>query len=117
MLNHENRETLTSKEIKNFISDSTISGSFGEENTKFSQRNHKNGIAIVNIEGMDIKTIPWFISEDDHYCEDWGKDGILRYKLEKDTSSDRYFLRAEGKTIETEIKIEKGFHSITLSSS
>lgn len=103
---------LTAAEITSTISGNTLSGVFGEEKTRYAQRNHPNGIALVHIEGSDVRFIPWFVKDSGFYCEDWAKEGIACYQVGQNTQSGQYhFVNADGSITKT--NIAKGLHSIT----
>ncbi|WP_019617244.1 hypothetical protein [Psychromonas ossibalaenae] len=111
-INTDKIKVLTAAEITSTIGGNTLSGVFGEEKTRYVQRNHKNGIALVHIEGSDVRFIPWFVKDSGFYCEDWAKDGVACYKVGMNAKSGKYqFINADGTISET--NLEKGFHSIT----
>lgn len=109
--NTDKIKLLTANEITSTIADSTLSGVFGEEQTKYAQRNHSNGIALVHIEGSDVRFIPWFVKDSGYYCEDWAKDGVACYQIAINTESGKYqFINADGTATDTHL--QKGLHSI-----
>lgn len=109
--NTNEMRVLTASEITAIIGGSTLSGVFGEEKTRYAQRNHVNGIALVHIEGSEVRFIPWFVKKTGSYCEDWATDGITCYQVGQNKKTGKYhFINADGTTPETNLK--KGFHSI-----
>lgn len=104
---------LSATEIKELFSGNTISGVFGEEETRYAQRNHANGTAVIHVDGSPIRFAPWFTSEPDSYCEDWDKDGVFCFKLQHDTDSGEYrFVYSDG-SLSPVAKIQEEFHPIT----
>ena len=102
---------LIAAEITEMVTGNTMSGVFGEDKTRYAQRNHCNGIAVVHIDGSPIRHIPWFVEAPDSYCEDWAEFGVLCFKVGQNTSTgERYFVRLDG-TI-TKTTVQEGFHSI-----
>lgn len=108
----DERKELSAAEITQLISGNTLSGVFGEEKTRYAQRNHSTGIAVVHADGTPVRLIPWFVKEPSSYCEDWAEAGVLCYQIAKDTSSGEHvFVRPDGTT--SELNIQEGLHSIT----
>ncbi|AWZ02308.1 hypothetical protein RHODOSMS8_02793 [Rhodobiaceae bacterium] len=106
------KEMLSASEILELVSGNTLSGVFGAENTRYAQRNHRSGITVVNIEGMPVRLIPWFVKEPASYCEDWADDGVLCYQIGRDTNSGTYFFqRADGST--SELTVAEGAQPFT----
>lgn len=101
----ENNSYLTTDELTSLFSGSTMTGVF--ENKPFGQRNHANGIALLAIKGDEIRFIPWFTEADGVYCEDWGRDGVLRFKLRRTDKADHYVIAASDG--ENTLEIVKGF--------
>lgn len=108
----DEKKMLTAAEITELVSGNTLSGVFGEENTRYAQRNHRNGIAVVHIEGLPTRLIPWFVKEPGSYCEDWAEDGVQCFQISQDTSSGKHtLLSSDGTTSEPLAQV--GFHPIT----
>lgn len=110
--NADSKKLLTATEITTMISGNTLSGVFGEKHTRYAQRNHKNGMAVVHVEGSAVRLIPWFVKESGFYCEDWSEDGVLCYQIAWDRESKKYYLiYPDGTSAQT--NLQKGFHPIT----
>lgn len=108
----DERKELTATEISQLIGGNTLSGVFGAENTRYAQRNHSNGIAVVHVDGTPARLIPWFVKEPGSYCEDWAEDGVLCYQIAVDTKAGKHiFIRGDGST--SELNVQEGLHSIT----
>lgn len=109
----EEKNLLTAAEITKTLSGNTLSGVFGEQKTRYAQRIHESGIAVVHVEGSPVRLIPWFVKEPNSYCEDWDKDGVPCYQIGQEiTSGDHYFVYPDGSTSDT-ITVQEGFHPIT----
>lgn len=109
----DNTQFLTAVEITELVSGNTLSGVFGEHETRYAQRNHANGLAVIHVEGQPIRIAPWFVQGSDLYCEDWGKDGVLCYRIRKDPSTgERRFVYPDG-SLSPVINVQTGFQSIT----
>ncbi len=107
------KKTLTAAEITAMVSGNTLSGVFGEKSTRYAQRNHANGIAVIHVDGSPIRIAPWFVKGADTYCEDWDKGGIYCYKIILDTETgERNFVYSDG-SISPKINLQEGFHPIT----
>lgn len=110
--NAEEDERLTAAEITQLFGGNTLSGVFGEQNTRYAQRNHSSGVAVVHIEGKPVRLIPWFVKKPGTYCEDWAEDGVSCYQIGKDAASGtHYFVRADGTT--SAFTVREGAHPIT----
>jgi len=110
----EDGKILSATEITEMVSGNTLSGVFGEKNTRYAQRNHANGIAVIHVAGSPIRLAPWFVKEPDTYCEDWDKDGVLCYQIVQDASSgERRFVYSDGSSSPV-VKVQEGFHPISL---
>lgn len=109
----EEKKLLTTTEIIEMVSGNTLSGVFGEKNTRYAQRVHANGIAVIHVDGSPIRIAPWFVKEPNSYCEDWDKDGIYCYQIRQNTSTgERSFVYSDG-SLSPLINVQKGFHPIT----
>lgn len=103
---------LSAAEIRDVFSGSTITGRFGKKNTRFAQRNHANGIAVVHVDGSTVRLIPWLVQGPKSYCEDWAENGVSCYQIGHDADADKYVLiYADGSRID--INVQDGFHPIT----
>ncbi|GAA6154927.1 hypothetical protein [Pyruvatibacter sp. HU-CL02332] len=108
----EGERVLTAAEISDALAGNTFSGVFGEENTRYAQRNHRNGMAVVNIEGTPARLIPWFVEEPGSYCEDWAESGVICYRISRDDSSGKHFFQRPNGTV-SEFVVQKGFQPFT----
>lgn len=109
----EENKLLTTSEIIKMVSGNTLSGVFGEKKTRYAQRVHANGIAVIHVEGSPIRLSPWFVKEPNSYCEDWDKDGIYCYQINLNTKTgERNFVYSDGSPSPM-INLQEGFHPIT----
>lgn len=86
----DNNSYLTTDELTILFSGSTMTGVF--EGKPFGQRNHASGIVVLAIQGDEVRQFPWFTEADGVYCEDWGRDGVLRYRLRRTEKADHYVI-------------------------
>ena len=109
----QEKKMLTTAEIKAMVVGNTLSGVFGEKKTRYAQRVHANGTAVIHVDGSPIRFAPWFLKEPDSYCEDWDKDGVYCYKITLNTDTGKHhFVYSDG-SLSPEINLQNGFHPIT----
>jgi len=89
-----NNSYLTTDELVSLFSGSTMTGVF--QGKPFGQRNHASGIAVLAIQGDEVRHLPWFTEAGGVYCEDWGRDGVLRFKLRRTDQADHYIVESAG---------------------
>lgn len=88
----DNISYLTTDELTTLFSGSTMTGVF--DGKPFGQRNHAGGFVVLAIQGDEVRQFPWFTEADGVYCEDWGRDGVLRYRLRRTDTADHYVIVA-----------------------
>ena len=96
---------MTAKEIQTLMAGNSISGI--HKGTPYKQNNHADGIAVVWMKGDKVRNIPWKVTTDGKYCEDWGEWGNICFNFIRLSKDKIKSVRTDG--FEGEATWHKGF--------